>query len=34
MTGLFLFNEEVKKRGYSISVVDVSSGDSNGDFII
>jgi len=34
MTGLFLFNEEVKKRGYSISVVDTSRGDSNGDFII
>ena len=34
MTGLELFNDEVKKRGYSISVVDTTRGNSNGDFTI
>ena len=34
MTGLELFHEEVKKRNYSVSVVDVSRGESNGDFTI
>lgn len=34
MTGFELFHQEIKKREFTISEVDVSKGKSNGEFII